>query len=149
MQLIVPCRHEAVRVVDRLEPVAALKLFILNLGHTVMADDWLRGKVPALVREAIAGEQGAALRELYKAEIIPGFAAAGMEDEVRAYVATTLERFANPFLDHRFADIADNHEEEIRRRAVAFLDWSRSHGNVGPKPRLWALAAGLSSERSV
>ena len=148
-RLILPCRHEAVRVVERLEPVAALKLFILNLGHTVMADEWLRGRVPAFVREAIAGEQGAALRDLYEAEIIPGFAAAGMEDEARAYVATTLERFANPFLDHRFADIADNHEEKIRRRAVAFLDWSRGHGDVGPKPRLRALAAGLSHERSV
>ncbi|WP_210530453.1 mannitol dehydrogenase family protein [Rubellimicrobium arenae] len=140
-RLIVPCRHEAVRVVDRLEPVAALKLYILNLGHTVMAEAWLRGGVPPLVREAVTGEQGAALRELYETEIIPGFAAAGMEDEARAYVATTLERFVNPFLDHRFADIAENHQEKIRRRAGAFLDWVRRHGDDRPKPRLEALLA--------
>ncbi|HVG48924.1 MAG TPA: mannitol dehydrogenase family protein [Rubellimicrobium sp.] len=138
-RLIVPCQHEAVRVVDRLEPVAALKLYILNLGHTVMAEAWLRGGVPPLVREAVAGEQGAALRDLYETEILPGFAAAGMEDEARAYVATTLERFANPFLDHRFADIAENHEEKIRRRAGAFLDWARGRGDDRSKPRLEAL----------
>ena len=148
-RLIVPCRHEAVRVVERLKPVAALKLFILNHGQTVMADDRLRGRVPAYFREATAEGQGAALRDLDEAEIIPGFAAAGMEDEARAYVATNLERFANPFLDHRFADLMDNHEEKIRRRAVAFLNWSRGHGDVGPKPRLRTLTAGLSRERSV
>jgi tagaturonate reductase len=140
-RLVVPCRHEAVRVVERLEPVAALKLYILNLGHTVMADAWLGGGAPALVREAVAGEQGAMLRNLYETEIIPGFAAAGMEAEARAYVATTLERFANPFLDHRFADIAENHEEKIRRRARAFLDWARKNGDSAPKPSLEALAA--------
>ena len=138
-RMVVPCRHDAVRVVERLEPVAALKLYILNLGHTVMADEWLQGRVPALVREAIAGEQGAALRDIYEAEVIPGFAAAGMEDEARVYVATTLERFANPFLDHRFADIAENHEEKIKRRAGAFLDWARGHGDHGRKPRLETL----------
>lgn len=142
-RLVVPCRHEAIRVVDRLEPVAALKLYILNLGHTVMAEAWLQGSGLALVREAVAGEPGVDLQALYKAEILPGFAAAGMADEAQAYVATTMERFANPFLDHRFADIAENHEDKIRRRAQAFLDWARGHGDVEPKPRLEALVGRL------
>jgi tagaturonate reductase len=48
----------------------------------------------------------------------------GMGGEAEAYVAQTVERFENPFLNHRLADIADNHAEKIRRRAGGFLDWT-------------------------
>jgi tagaturonate reductase len=37
-----PLRHPAVRMVDDLEPVERLKIRILNLGHTVLADRWMK-----------------------------------------------------------------------------------------------------------
>jgi tagaturonate reductase len=49
-----------------------------------------------------------------------------MQAEASAYVSATLERFDNPFLDHRLADIAQNHAEKIQRRFQGFLDWSGS-----------------------
>lgn len=141
VDLVAPCRHEAVRVVGDLEPVEALKLYILNLGHTAMADAWRRGDVPPLVREAMTGREGARLVELLEGEVIPGFAAAGLETEARTYIATTLERLANPFLDHRLSDIAQNHEEKVGRRVGGFLAWARAKGDRSAKPRLDALAA--------
>ncbi len=43
---------------------------------------------------------------LYRAEVLPGFAAHGMGEEAQAYLSTTMDRFLNPFLDHRISDIA-------------------------------------------
>ena len=56
------------------------------------------------------------LESLYAEEVIPVFAALGQEAEARAYRARTMERFANPFLDHRLADIAVNHDAKRGRR---------------------------------
>src|SRR4051794_22923483 len=36
-----PCRHPAIVMADDLEPYERLKLHILNLGHTVLADLWM------------------------------------------------------------------------------------------------------------
>ena len=40
-RLVVPCRHKAIHVVDDLKTTERLKLFILNLGHTCLAERWL------------------------------------------------------------------------------------------------------------
>ena len=141
--LVLPCTHAAIRVYASLEEPASLKLYLLNLAHTVMADDWLRAGRPEgrLVREVLGDDAArGALERLYRDELLPGFAAAGL-GMAPAYAATTLDRFANPFLDHKISDIAQNHAEKIARRCNGFLDWAARHGDHGPKPRLRALAA--------
>jgi tagaturonate reductase len=65
-----------------------------------------------------------ALERLYAEEVVPGFALKGMGEAAEAYVRQTVERFENPFLEHRLSDILQNHEEKIRRRMGGFLDWS-------------------------
>ncbi|MFN3279016.1 MAG: mannitol dehydrogenase family protein [Paracoccus hibiscisoli] len=135
-----PCDHPAVQLVPDLEDIERLKLHILNLGHTVLADRWLAaGADPArLVRQMMAGPDRAALDRIYADEVLPGLAARGRGPQARAYLAVTLDRFANPFLDHRLADIAQNHPEKIARRIRAFLDWV---GPDGPAmPQLTAIA---------
>lgn len=134
--LILPCRHPAVQVVADLDRTEKLKLHILNLGHTWLVADWqARGSAETFVREVMADPAiRARLEALYTDEVLPGFAARGFA-EAPAYVRTTLDRFANPFLDHRLTDIAQNHAEKIRRRIGAFLHWSGSDG-----PQLRALA---------
>lgn len=127
--LDLPCRHEAIRVVPDLAPYERLKLFILNLGHTVLAEGWLAAGRPtgATVRAAVADPATrAALEAVYHGEVLPAFAAAGMGGEAEAYVARTMERCANPFLDHLLADIAANHAAKVERRIAAFLAWSRT-----------------------
>lgn len=122
-----PWRHPAIVLADDLEPFERLKLHILNLGHTVLADIWLKQERPKdeTVR-AILADAGirAQLEELYTNEVLPGFAAHGMEEQARAYIDTTLARFLNPFLDHRLADIASNHATKVERRIGAFLTWA-------------------------
>ena len=142
--LILPCTHASIQVYSSLEEPASLKLFLLNLAHTVMADDWLSMGQPegVFVRHVMAEAAArAGLEQLYRDEILPGFKAAGMGDTATRYVGTTLERFANPFLDHKISDIAQNHPEKIQRRCHGFLDWAAGYGDLATKPRLSALAA--------
>ena len=133
-----PCNHPAVELVDDLGAIERLKLFILNLGHTVLADMWREagGNPAATVREMVAGEPGAALRDIVGAEVLPGFAAHGEGEAAARYFATTLERLANPFLDHRLADIAQNHAQKAERRIGGFLRFAGT-----PAPRLEAVLA--------
>ncbi len=139
--LTVPCTHANILVVDDLTPYEKLKLHILNLGHTVLADIWLRENrgadetVKAILADISVRER---LLFLYRQEVVPGFAAKGLTNEAEAYVAATLERFDNPFLDHRLRDIANHHAEKLVRRIVDFHAWTPDV----PKPELLAIAGG-------
>ncbi|HVO02672.1 MAG TPA: hypothetical protein VMT54_10745, partial [Candidatus Cybelea sp.] len=134
--------HPCVKLVGNLEPFERLKLHILNLGHTVLTDRWLRQHGPAdeTVRHTLADPAAAAhLNAIYAEEVLPGFALHGMRGEAEGYVATTLERFGNPFLEHRLADIAQNHAVKIQNRIAAFIDWARRRDPGFAAPRLAAL----------
>jgi tagaturonate reductase len=135
--LILPCRHPSVVLTEDLLPFERLKLHILNLGHTVLAELWRQaGSNPdELVRDAIAGSDGQRLDQIWREEVLPGFASVGMGDEAADYIRITRERFENPFLDHRLADIAGNHAEKARRRIGAFIEWIDRDGSA-PMPRL-------------
>ncbi len=94
------------------------------------------------MREILAGEGvRARLDAIYADEVVPGFATRGMEEEARAYVEVTLDRFRNPFLDHRIADIAQNHGMKIERRIGAFLDWIAGRPGAPATPKLAAIVA--------
>ncbi|MFG1293959.1 mannitol dehydrogenase family protein [Xanthobacter versatilis] len=137
--LELPFTHPSVVLADDLEPFERLKLHILNLGHTVLADIWRseRRDPGETVREILAdADVRGRLDDVYRHEVLPGFAAHGMGEEAQRYVATTLERFLNPFLDHRIADIAQNHATKVDRRITAFLSWWAEAGAVGATPTL-------------
>ena len=125
--LKLPCIHPSILLVDDLSPYEKLKLHILNLGHTVLADLWLKtGRPQDETVKAILKDLDvfATLMEIYETEVIPGFAAKNLGSEAASYVALTLDRFRNPFLDHRIRDIANHHAEKITRRLADFTAWS-------------------------
>ncbi len=121
-----PLQHPCIVYTDDLQLYLRLKLHILNLGHSFLAEIWKTENFPAT--ETVRGMLQISdiknrLLELYDTEIIPGFAAHNMEAEAKLYVATTLERFQNPFLNHRMSDIYQNHEYKIERRMIDFIGW--------------------------
>jgi tagaturonate reductase len=142
--LELPCRHPAIVVTADLKPYERLKLFILNLGHTYLAEIWAgRGSAPGLtVREAVADTTiRAKLDALYAEKVLPVFAAIGMGDEANAYLKTVIERFSNPFLDHRLSEIFINHEAKKRRRFGGLIELARTDGARVAQPRLNAALA--------
>ncbi len=139
-----PILHPAIVYTDDLQPFERLKLHILNLGHTVLAETWLRDRRPAdeTVREILADP--AVLQRLcgiYDEEVVPAFAALDMGEAAAAYVKTTIERFKNPFLDHRISDIGQNHAAKIERRIAAFLALARAQDPSLAMPQLAKIAA--------
>ena len=139
-----PCRHADIVVTNDLKRYERLKLFILNLGHTWLAEIWRRRNgAPAMtVREAMADEaMRAELDDLYQKEVLPVFAAIGMEEEARAYRDTVIDRFRNPFLDHRLAEIFINHEAKKQRRFGGLIELAEASDCHVSQPRLRAALA--------
>jgi tagaturonate reductase len=148
--LELPCRHASIVVTGDLKPYERLKLFILNLGHTYLAEIWERGGgAPTLtVRETLADSAiRADLDDLYDKEVVPVFAGIGMGREAAAYRDTVLERFSNPFLNHRLADIHDNHDAKKRRRFGGLIELAEANGVRVEQPRLRAALACRSGDR--
>jgi tagaturonate reductase len=142
--LELPCRHASIAVTHDLKPFERLKLFILNLGHTYLAEIWEGGRgAPTLtVREAMAERaMRAELDDLYDTEVLPVFAGIGMGREADPYRDTVIERFSNPFLDHRLADIHDNHDAKKRRRFGGLIELAEANGVRIKQPRLRAALA--------
>lgn len=114
-------------VVD-LEPAERLKIPILNLGHTVLADQWKKqGRAADESVRAILDDPAIAahLAAIYAEEVLPGFALYGMGYEAERYVVTTLERFRNPFLATGSPTSLRGTPSSSRNRIAAFLDWVR------------------------
>jgi tagaturonate reductase len=142
--LTMPCRHPSVVVTDDLKRYARLKLFILNLGHTYLAELWRRrgGGAEEIVRALLADPATLAeLNDLYDRETLPVFDGLGMGEEARAYRASVVERFRNPFLDHRLADIFTNHAAKKQRRFGGLVALAEQHRIVVAQPRLKAALA--------
>jgi tagaturonate reductase len=142
--LELPCRHAAITVTADLKPYERLKLFILNLGHTFLAEIWARdgGAQTLTVREAMAAKTTRAeLDDLFNEEVLPVFAAIGMREEANPYRDTVIERFSNPFLDHRLADVYDNHEAKKRRRFGGLIELAKANNIRVIQSRLGAAFA--------
>jgi tagaturonate reductase len=143
--LTVPCEHPAIVLTDDLEPFERLKLHILNLGHTVLADLWQQQRrAPDETVRSLLDDDSVRrwLEDVFRREVVPGFARRGMRSEAEAYVATTLDRFRNPFLDHRVADIAQNHTTKVARRIAGFRNWvTEGSHDVPAMPVLEAVIA--------
>lgn len=139
----IPFTHPAIVVTDDLGPYLRLKLHILNLGHSFLAEIWQNENRPAdeTVREILSdGKIKSRLLDLYKDEVVPGFAGYAMKEAAAKYVTATLERFENPFLNHRLSDIAQNHALKIERRVVDFISWARLRNASAKLEKLQQLA---------
>ena len=145
--LVPPCLHPDVRVVKDLYPYEMLKLGVLNLSHTFLVDLWLRNGRPkklALVSEVMQHpDYFSALQALLTDEVIPVLKVLLPDQDPEAYKQTVFERFKNPFLKHRLADIAQNHAEKVKRRILMFREHSYRLYPERATPRLDACLLGL------
>lgn len=137
--LTLPCEHPDIVLTDNLTVFEQLKLYILNLGHTFIAEQWLKDNRPKeeIVLEAMQDKSiRDELEAVWREEVIPIFIADGLEKEAQEYVVSVRERFLNPFLKHRIADIASNHEEKKQRRFAPVIARAGELGLNLPQARL-------------
>ena len=152
--LALPCRHADIVLTDDLGAFERLKLWLLNLGHTTLAELWLRdGQPPGrTVLEAMRDEATrAVLERVWSDEVLPVFDALGEGQAARAYLATLRERLLNPWLAHRLADIAANHEQKKERRLAPVVAAAQRCAPALPQPWLrgaLAPAAGTDAKES-
>jgi tagaturonate reductase len=142
--LVMPCRHASVVLTDDLKPFERLKLFILNLGHSYLAERWAaRGGARSETVRAVLADAAelADLNDLYDRETLPIFDAIGMGAEARAYRLTVIQRFRNPFLDHSLAEIFNNHAAKKQRRFGGLIALGEQAGVAIAQPRLRAALA--------
>jgi len=118
-RMVLPCSHPAIVLTDDLAGFERLKLWLLNLAHSFLAECWLVDGRPAgeTVLEAM---HDLALRErledVWRDEVLPVFDVLGQGEAARSYLEGLRERLLNPFLAHRLSDIAQHHAEKKRRR---------------------------------
>ncbi len=124
--------HEAVQAVDRLEPYQLRKVRILNGAHTALVAKALPLGVET-VRQAVEDERIRPwLERLLFEEIVPTIADRVTDGE--SFARTALERFANPFLEHRLADIALHHDKKLETRLRP--TYGEFHMVFGRKPKI-------------
>jgi tagaturonate reductase len=143
-RLQLPCSHPALLLTDDLTRHERLKLFLLNLGHTLLADLWKRSRLAADMT-VLQAMQDAVLRQplerAWRQEVLPVFDALGQGDDARAYLVGLRDRLLNPFLVHRIADIAQNHELKKARRIQPLVKLAELHAPTLHQPLLRAALA--------
>lgn len=127
-----------VQFVDDLVPYREMKVRILNGAHTAMVPvGYLAGL--RLVKEVIDNEVvGGFVKSLLIEEVVPtlGFS----EIEKNKFVDDVLDRFENPFLEHRLIDIALNSTSKFVARLLPTIkDYMAIDGTL-PKRIVFGLA---------
>jgi tagaturonate reductase len=142
--LLLPCAHEDIVLTDDLARHERLKLFLLNAGHTFLAERWLaEGREPdeTVLDSMNDPASRAELESLWADEIFPVFEALGQRVPAEAYLVQLRQRLLNPFLEHRLRDIAQNHATKKDRRLAPILALATELHCEIPQRRLRAALA--------
>lgn len=127
-------QHPAIYRLPDIRPVALRKVRILNGAHTALVTYLRQNRRDdiQLVREAVSDpEIGEWLRGLIFEEIVPTIT--DRLPDAEGYARLTLERFANPLLDHRLSDIALHHDTKVGVRLVPTYDEYRTMFSRSPE----------------
>ncbi len=131
-----------IRVVDDVTPYKQRKVRILNGAHTSMVlGAYLAGK--DIVRDCMQDEAiRAFLNKTMFEEIIPTLDLP--EEELNSFAASVIDRFDNPYIDHRLLDIALNSASKWKARVMPSLtEYVRRKGSL-PRCLSFSLAAFVS-----
>ncbi|HRX54431.1 MAG TPA: hypothetical protein P5016_07960 [Verrucomicrobiales bacterium] len=124
-------QHPAVVRAPDISPFTLRKVRILNGAHSALVCK-ARDFGVETVRECLDHPDiGRWLEDLLFGEIVPVLE--GRCDDPAGFARTTLDRFRNPFLEHRLSSIALNHEAKLAVRLRPTLEeYQRRFGNWPP-----------------
>jgi len=142
--LVLPCVHEDILLTDDLAHHERLKLFLLNAGHTFLAERWRvdgRADGETVAQAMNDAALRAELEGMWTDEVLPVFEELGHRAAAEAYLVDLRERLLNPFLSHRIADIAQNHPQKKLRRLAPIAALAEQLRCAHAQPRLRAALA--------
>lgn len=130
--------HPAVVWTPDVTPYFLRKVRILNGGHTaLLIKAWPKGL--RVVRDAVDDvELGPWLERLLFDEVVPVLR--GRVDDPIGFARQVLDRFRNPFLEHKLADVALHHEAKVKVRLVPTAGEYRERFGTEPPLLTEALA---------
>lgn len=119
--------HPAIRIEEDVRSYYLRKVRILNGLHSALVEKAVPQGIET-VREAVEHpEIGTWLEQLLYEEIVPT-----LQDQVDApaeFAQQTLERFKNPFIEHRLEAIALHHESKVKVRLIpTYVEFSAKFG---------------------
>jgi len=115
---------------DDLAPYFLRKVRILNGLHTAMVAKFLPAGMQTVLECVRTSDSRRWLDELLQQEILPTLAHRGLNET--AFANDVMERFENPFFEHRLADIANGHEMKLTVRLQPTADEYRNAFNKEP-----------------
>lgn len=128
-----------IQIVDNVTPYKQRKVRILNGAHTSMVlGAYLAGR--KIVRECMEDETiRAFLNRAIFDEIIPTLDLP--KDELDAFAGAVIDRFNNPYIDHRLTDIALNSTAKWKARVMpSVVEYAKRKGAL-PKCLTFSFAA--------
>jgi tagaturonate reductase len=109
--------HSAVMLTENIDPYFLRKVRILNGAHTALVARAMPRGIKTVLEAMNDPEISDWLQRLLFEEIVPTLQ--GRVDGPEEFARQTLERFRNPFLEHRLSDIAVNHAQKVKLRVQA------------------------------
>jgi tagaturonate reductase len=113
-------QHPAIQYTSDVRPYFLRKVRILNAAHTALLCKALPGGINTVREAVLDSEIRDWLERLLFEEIVPILA--GRVEEPETFARQTLERFENPFIEHKLSDIAMYHEAKVKIRLVPTRD---------------------------
>ncbi len=124
-------------VTDDLKPYRNRKVRILNGAHTASVPAAILCGLENVEQVVLDPDFAAYLKKCIFEEIIPSFEGEGREK----FAADVLERFHNPFIDHRLRSIALNSISKFKARVLpSIADYTAKFGKA-PKALSFSFAA--------
>lgn len=141
MEALLPLRQAGLNVhwTKDLTPFQEQKVRILNGAHTWMAPMGLLHGI-AHVRELLEHPQfGVQVRNMVLSDILPTLPYE--EQQLHAYAKSVFDRFGNPYMNHRLADIAMNSISKFKVRLLPSIAYYVDTGKEVPAGLILSLAA--------
>lgn len=123
--------HPMIEWRDDLRRVFVRKVRILNGLHTAMVAHSMPQGIQTVLEAVTNPTERSWLESLLNDEILPALSATGIEES--EFAKTVLERFENPFFQHKLADIANGHAKKLLTRIQPSIDDFRTAFGRNPE----------------
>lgn len=139
--------HPMISWHDELDPLFIRKVRILNGLHTAMVARCLPLGVGTVKQVVETEEHRLWLEAILQEEILPTLSARGIN--ASEFASQVIERFENPFFEHKLSDIANGHSAKLQTRIAPTVQEHIEAFGGTPAKLSWVLNADITREEDL